>query len=220
MTVGVRRPPARRRKRLIGKWSSRKSDLAMWYESSLELDALRLLEWSPVVLRYATQPFRLEYRDGDHLRAYTPDVLVETTTAVWVLEIKPLQETEQTDQQHRFSLISRELSDRGYDFRVITESKIRVQPRLGNIQRLLRYQQQLVPHHILAQAQDWAANTEHPTLGGLREVIGYEMEQVAWCYALLAQHQLTCEIDQPMDDAMGLSHPASKEISNHDTFPI
>lgn len=68
-----------------------KNKAAMFCESELEVDALRLLEFAPSVARYVTQPKSFSWRyQGRELR-YTPDILVQYINGIYeFVEVKPL----------------------------------------------------------------------------------------------------------------------------------
>jgi hypothetical protein len=73
-----------------GKFPSRKNGRMVHHEGLLELDAIYLLEASPLVTGYREQPTTITYPDGDRVRRYTPDleVTLDGGASVWI-EVKP-----------------------------------------------------------------------------------------------------------------------------------
>lgn len=76
------------RNRATGKFPSIKMKRMIEWESISELNAFRLLEANPYILRYWEQPCEIRYElDGKHGRHF-PDVLVQTRTLreLWDVE--------------------------------------------------------------------------------------------------------------------------------------
>lgn len=69
------------------------------YRSGLELKFIRWCESSPRVLRWASEPFRIEYmsRLDNRAHGYYPDFIIETTDGKavhkYIVEIKPYSQT-------------------------------------------------------------------------------------------------------------------------------
>ena len=63
---------------ITGKFSSKKSDRLISYESKLERDFLYLFEFENIVLRIVEQPITIKYTIDDKQYSYTPDFYLET----------------------------------------------------------------------------------------------------------------------------------------------
>lgn len=61
------------------------------YESLLERDRLWLADFDPAVSWVSSQPFWISGRDGSELRRHVPDFLLQTTTGLMVLDVKPAE---------------------------------------------------------------------------------------------------------------------------------
>ncbi|EAW36765.1 TnsA endonuclease N-terminal domain-containing protein [Lyngbya sp. PCC 8106] len=127
----------------IGKFSSRKMGQIVWYESLLELDYIYLLEIDPDVVAFASQPFQLQYTiiEGGKRRKlkYTPDFYVERKNQIQVVEVKPENKVNSERNQRIFHFVAPIFREKGWEFVVVTETMIRVQPQLNNVKLLHRY---------------------------------------------------------------------------------
>lgn len=116
-----------------------KTRKTVYWESQLERDAIVLFETDPSIRTYSEQPFTLEYRHAGRIHHYTPDFKVKRQACRQIVEVKPDKEAALPENQERFALVAKLLLEHGYDFAVLTESEIRIQPRLANAKLLLRY---------------------------------------------------------------------------------
>jgi hypothetical protein len=129
-----------------GVFASSKAGGIAVFESLLERDFQTLLGADPRVKRYASHSHLLNYpmpnRTGSHtVHQYTPDAVVEFQNGqILIVEVKAEFLTKEkywtTREPHIRETYAQE---HGLDFVVVTERKIRVQPRLSNAQRMLRY---------------------------------------------------------------------------------
>ncbi|EKT4067138.1 TnsA endonuclease N-terminal domain-containing protein [Stenotrophomonas maltophilia] len=114
------------------------------FESSLERDWLRVLDFNPQVRAIREQPFTIYYDSNDGRRRYTPDVLVELHEAggvrTFVYEVKTLEQlrAEWYELRPRFKAAVAHCKRQGWQFKIVTETHIRT-PLLANINFLRRY---------------------------------------------------------------------------------
>lgn len=134
----------------VSKFPSVKLNKIVRCESPLERDYAYLLEHSNVKF-YEEQPLRIHYYlDGKRCR-YTPDFLVVRHNRRQIVEVKPESKVIKDEYQTLFRIVCQICCQEGYEFVVVTDKMIRVQPRLDNIKLLYRYAK--VPiflHHQLA----------------------------------------------------------------------
>src|SRR5919206_3283789 len=122
----------------VSKFPSIKLKRVVKCESPLERDYVYLLEFGRANF-YEEQPLRIRYyMDGDK-RHYTPDFLVEMGDKKLIVEVKPAVKIVEEEYQTLFRIVSQICRQEGYDFVVVTDHMIRVQPRLQNIKILYRY---------------------------------------------------------------------------------
>lgn len=122
------------------------------YESPLERDLYRILEFDLNVDRYEVQPVHVEFRRADgSLDEYTPDVVIhyrkDLLPAAWfktqLVEVKPRKDL----WEHWGELLPkvraarRYAAERGWQFRILTEKEIRT-PYLLNVKFLHPFRRQ------------------------------------------------------------------------------
>lgn len=123
----------------IGKFASHKTGNIVPYESHLERDYIYFLEIDPDVTDYVGQPWKLSYYLDGKPRKYTPDFFVERRTKKQVIEVKPSQKALEKKYQTLFQKVTPICTLAGWEFLVVTDEMIRVEPRLSNIKILYKY---------------------------------------------------------------------------------
>lgn len=125
--------------------SSKKAVGDAQFESTLERDYLRILEFAPDVSSFEVQPVKIEWlEENGSPRSYTPDVLVkydkETGQRPMLCEVKYRADIKKywTDLHPKFLRAIRLAKQKDWCFRLITEVEIRTQ-YLKNIQFLARF---------------------------------------------------------------------------------
>jgi TnsA endonuclease N terminal len=136
-------------KKIIGKFPSLKMGRLIWWESQIERDYIYLLELDPAVISYEEQPIRISYHLSGKKRHYTPDFLVRKADRNLIVEVKREEEALKEENQRLFNIVGAICARDGYEFIVVTDKMIRVQPRLYNIKLLTRYQRTPIhdPHY-------------------------------------------------------------------------
>ncbi len=146
----VRKVPKNYRN-VTGLAAAEKSIGAAQFESTLERDFLALLEFSPEVEQFEVQPLKIEWRDEQGVgRSYTPDVLVEFKQDFdrppWLCEVKYRADLKKDwrDLHPKFRRAIRTAKERGWRFRLVTETEIRT-PYLANIRFLTPFKFREIP---------------------------------------------------------------------------
>lgn len=149
-------------KKVIGKFPSLKMRRLVWWESQIERDYIYLLEFDPAVISYEEQPLRISYHLNRKERYYTPDFLVERADKSLIIEVKPEEEVQKKENQRLFHIASAICARNNYEFVIVTDKMIRVQPRLNNIKLLTRYQRTPIndPHYQIICYELFAKNSE------------------------------------------------------------
>ena len=184
--------------RVVGRFPSFKSGRVVHWESQLERDMIRLLEFDSAVLFYREQPEPLTYFEGGKRRKYTPDFIAKTTNGVTVFEVKPYEQSITSPLKEKLVAFQGHYAAQGVDFLVMTEREIRREPRLSNITKLLRYQRQIVSPtsmQVIIELFDRGVRT----LGGLFEHLEKQGVPFTHAYALISQGSLGIDINQPID---------------------
>jgi TnsA endonuclease N terminal len=128
------------------KFVSRKNGRMVHNEGLLELDASYLFEMSPRIVRYGEQAEQIHYPDGAKLRRYTPDFeLVLVTGETILVEVKPSRNLEKAETRHKFHCISEYFARCGKPFVILTEEKLRSEPRQANLRWLYHQMPRVAP---------------------------------------------------------------------------
>lgn len=98
-----------------------------------------LLETDPDVLSYHSQPLSIFYRFNHRQRRYTPDFLVEGRHKKLLVEVKPASKVNSDKNLSLFRAIAPICQEKGWEFVVVTDAMIRVQPQLNNLKLLYKY---------------------------------------------------------------------------------
>lgn len=179
MAVGVRKITNTRSKKVIGKFPSRKMNTAVWWESQIERDFIYLLEADREVVAFKGQPFRVEYFLDDIKKTYVPDFYVERKGKRQVVEVKPASKAGSEKNRDIFRCVSRVCEKNGYEFIVVTDKEIRVQPRLDNVKLLFKYSRTPLSHLVVSEVERYLREKGPTALGELMaRVEGATIEQL------------------------------------------
>ena len=181
-----------------GKFPSRKNGRMVHHEGLLELDALYLLEASPLVQSYREQPITIYYPDGARTRRYTPDleVTLQTGQTVWV-EVKPRRSLQNEEVRHKLSCISAHLERSHQPFVVLTDEVLREQPRQSNVRAIVH---RAMGTHATPQAAYMALlRCVHQLPADLATATQLLAIHAMEPYTLLMAGWLRCTLDQPLN---------------------
>lgn len=188
----------------IGKFPSLKLNRLVCWESLIERDFLYLLEFDQAVLSYEEQPFRISYTLDGKRRYYTPDLLVQRTAKQQIVEVKPAKKLLKEDFIKFCRIISAVCRNQGYEFVVVTDISIRVQPRLNNIKLFWRYARTPVhPQHHLCCQKFFDESTIYKS-ANLDGLISFFSTQGFGCdvvYALLYRGMIHIDLMVPVSGA-------------------
>lgn len=122
------RTPNKRRKLPTfeeGYMESKKNQRPVHYRSGYEKEVYNCLEQMNDVLRYVVEPICIPYYLKGKRRNYYPDLKVEFVSGnVEVWEIKPANQTGTPQNQAKFKAVEQFCRARGWQFEVITETRI------------------------------------------------------------------------------------------------
>ena len=135
----VREPVSRSKSGIQGKVADVVSGRSRHAESQNELRAFRVLLATAHPDAWQEQPFALEYHHDGAKHRYTPDILVVWGSNRQVIEVKDDSDADLPENRVRFDLIGRLLAEHGYEFRLWKRSEICAEPRLTNVDLILRY---------------------------------------------------------------------------------
>jgi len=195
------------------------------YESQLEADLLKLLEFSEAVIDVEEQPFTLLYRDASGAeRRYTPDFLVRFRTygtglghsrdgdrviprpRPMVIEVKPREILRKNWKALRpkFRAAIRHAAENDMAFRIYDESRIRG-PELDNIEKIRRYRRYDYPaieeERILGMVETMGHCPIDVLLASLYTTPEEKAVGLGHVYHLLDAKKLACDITLPLTRA-------------------
>lgn len=177
-----------------GKFPSRKTGRMIHHEGLLELDAIYLLEASPLVETYKEQPRTLYYPDAEKLRRYTPDFEVVLATGESVLiEVKPSRSLACTEVQQKLACISAHMRRLDQPFVTLDERALRLEPRQSNLRRIYhRAPRRPLPISTCAAAVSYLANRLPLSID---EASKHLRSRGVDPYSLLLSALLRCDLD-------------------------
>jgi len=197
--MGVREFTNKGSKKVIGKFASHKLQTTVWWESQIERDYIYLLEIDREVSFYQEQPFHIAYQIEGQDHSYTPDFYVERGQRQQVIEVKPAREVDKEENARLFRIIRAICARQNREFAVVTETMIRVQPRLSNIKLLYRYAKvPLEPHDVICCQEFLALNSKARLSDVSRHLTSRNIAgQVL--YALIYRGILKVDFSQPIN---------------------
>jgi hypothetical protein len=186
-------------KKVIGKFPSLKMGRLVWWESQIERDYIYLLEFDPAVISYEEQPLRISYYLNGKERHYTPDFLVKRTDKSLIIEVKQEEEAQKEENQRLFHIASAICARHNYEFVIVTDKMIRVQPRLDNIKLLTRYQKTPIndPHYQIICYELFVKNSE-VSLGEVTQFFASRNIGKQVVFSLLYWGVLAVDLMQPI----------------------
>jgi len=128
---------------------SEKNGTTHSFESSLERDYLKILEFDNLVEEYVEQPIEIQYKNNELERHYTPDVLVfyrkdlepSKEYSPLLVEVKYRKDLKENwdELKPKFKAATHYASQKNWRFKILTEKEIRTS-YLDNVKFLLPYQ--------------------------------------------------------------------------------
>lgn len=110
---------------ITGKFSSKKSNRLISYESKLERDFLYLFELNNIVLKIVEQPFTVEYIMDQQKHKYTPDFYLKTPVGYKdiVVEVKYYNELKTIfpTSKYKYRAAQQHIKDADIEFRLFTD---------------------------------------------------------------------------------------------------
>lgn len=182
----------------IGKFPSIKNGKIVWFESHLERDFIYLTEFDKDVIQYREQPFKIQYLFDGKTHNYFPDFLIERKNKKQVIEIKPQSKVEKDEFIHFSKVMTNHLTKENYEYLVITDSTIRLQPRLSNIKLLWRYARIPITTKHKIMIHELFTDSSSISLSNICSFLNQEKVQRELLYTLLFHSYLLTDIEKPI----------------------
>jgi len=135
----VREVKTRSKTRATGAYPSFRMGRMVHWESPGERDAIKLLDVDPAVLHVSEQPCVIVYRLNGSLHKHIPDLMVRRIGGNSLLEVKTACDARSVDIAERTKLLCSELPRLGYTYEVLISEDLGRQPRLRNVEFVLRH---------------------------------------------------------------------------------
>lgn len=126
-------------RKVSGKHPSWKMGGAIHYESKHERNAFKLLDANPQVISYHAQPCIIRYHLYGNSNQHTPDILVIFKDRKELWEVKEIKDANNPDVKSRSELMEKCLCAFGYSYRVAIDENLEINPRLMNVEKLLKH---------------------------------------------------------------------------------
>jgi hypothetical protein len=109
----------------------------LYWKSENELNAFRILDCNPDVIRFSEQPCEIVYILDGQTSSHFPDILVETNGQKELWEVVPGSKALEPDVAQRTAFLAEKLPGWGYSYRLALSSDLSRQPRQKNAFLLL-----------------------------------------------------------------------------------
>lgn len=215
-TKPVRRVVTRSGRGIRGRFPSRKLGRMIEWESILEADAIRLFEFNVGIASYHPQPSKEVYHDASGaVRNFVPDFKVTWVQGGSVfIEVKSDADAAYPPTQRLLGFKALAMQTQGKDYRVLTPSQIRKQPRFGNLQQLERHSR----HPLNAEEMQLLESISRDHSYRLKDlVLKLGSEDVV--FRALACGVLRTDLNAPLNQESPVWHPNHMEAGDG-SFPI
>lgn len=186
-------------KKVIGKFPSLKMNRAVWWESQLERDYIYYLEIDRDVISYKEQPLKVRYVYDREIHLYTPDFLVVKPDKKQVVEVKDEESANKEEYKLLFKLVAPILFKEGYEFVLVTDKEIRVDPVLSNIKLLNKYSRTVISSKHQIDAYALFSVVAESTIGELARFFSSKGASVQTVYALIYWGILWVDLSKPIN---------------------
>lgn len=177
----------------------------MQWESVNELNAFRLLEADPSVIRFSEQPFVIKYvMNGEEFYHY-PDILFETTDTKHLWEVKPNAYASRPEVAARTALLRNQLPNHGYKYDLVLAEDLARKGRLHNIKKLLIHGRSRVSPLLREHIRQLFISKPNMTLGSIVNAPSIEVS-VREIYRLILDGVLRCDLENPLTMESRLTH--------------
>jgi hypothetical protein len=174
-------------------------------DSCLEKDFFIQLDFDPAVIAWRAHPFQISYLYKGRLRRYTPDALVlrrKVSGMVYqVVEVTSIYLLAKDEVARTLEVGERLCSDKGWEYRVVTEREIRSGHFLENIKRIRRYRSQRPPlQYHLAIRESLSSMGGQASIVDLADAVrSLNTDRIIpYIYWLLYNRELFADLQSPL----------------------
>ncbi len=189
-------------RKVVGKFPSLKMGRMIMWESQIERDYLYLVDFDPDVVYCQEQPLIVRYYDDRDckMHRYTPDfLLVRRSSKKQIIEVKDEKTARSEEYQQLFQRVAPVLHREGYEFIVVTDRMVRVQPLLKNAKLLHKYAATRISNEHLIHLTDLFADRRELPLGELTTLLGSKGISMQQIFALLWHGILSIDLGKEIN---------------------
>lgn len=178
-----------------GRFPSLKLQRSVPYTSTLERDLLFVLEYEPCVWRYQEQPFVVTGIFEEQERHYTPDYALWADSGQILIECKPTALLADPHTQQQLAVGNQWANAHGWQFEVVTDTRLRTGSYLANLKLLWRYSRLSVSPALQTELLERLRPVNRLPLG----VLASAPEAVPTVLHLIFRHVLQVDLSQPLN---------------------
>ncbi|MEC1718905.1 TnsA endonuclease N-terminal domain-containing protein [Schinkia azotoformans] len=149
--------------------NSRKcAELVAW-ESLLERDFIKVLDFDPLIEKIQSQPVKIEYRYKGKLHNYYPDFLAVTKEKYKILyEVKPDDKIDDEQNKVKFEVGKIYCAKKGWNFNVVSEEDIRKGYFIQNLDLIRKVDERSTKASIIIEIYNFMQESGKCKIGDLR----------------------------------------------------
>lgn len=131
---------------------SRKCDEMVSWESLLEKDFIKILDFDPSIEKIQSQPKKIDYRYKGKLHKYFPDFLAVTKDKhTFLFEVKPEDKLDDEKNKVKFEVGKIFCEKKGWKFKVVTEKDIRKGFLIQNLDKIRKIDERTTKQSTIMQ---------------------------------------------------------------------
>lgn len=123
-----------------GKKFSEKNGAMIHWESLLEKDFIKVLEFDSTIISYESQPIEINYIHNNKEKKYYPDFkAITNTNEIFLYEVKPSEKINDEKNMEKFEAARLFCKENHWNFKIVTEKDIRKGFFIENLDFLKNY---------------------------------------------------------------------------------
>ncbi|MDA2136740.1 MULTISPECIES: TnsA endonuclease N-terminal domain-containing protein [Bacillus cereus group] len=185
-------------KNFRGKIFSQRLGKSIFYESLLERDFIKLLEFDCNVVFYESQPLCIQYRYEGRAYRYFPDFKVITRDLhTYLYEIKPKERIKDSDNLVKFEVGKMYCEQQGWIYSIMTEDDIRKGYLIENLDKLMVIKEAQTNNSIMKYVSDYMEKHKNTcTIKELRPMLSEfsEAEIIGNVYFMICKNLIKVDL--------------------------
>lgn len=168
-------------------------------ESSLEADAVWVIDAIPQIDWFCEQPGTFEIEHDGRVVNYTPDFLLRHSGKFTFVEVKPAKKAASQKYESFFKSVRKHYEAQGVNFVVWTEQLIRCEPRLSNVKTVSRLAQRPCNEGHMILIRELTDTVPSLTVGELN-TLSAANDNLPNAYSIIKHGFGMLDMSQPIND--------------------